>query len=496
MLGALAIPLSIYLLRRFSFSTFWAVALSVLGSGTYAVGRTGGLDFGQALATAIFVYAFAIIASERIHRTKVAMAAAAAMLLLGIIDQHAALHGHDDVPGTDWNTLLLLIGMMVVVHELRRTGVFGWTAIRAAKLARGNPVLILIYLCVATAVISALLDNVTTVLLFVPVTILICERLKVGAAPYVIFVVLASNIGGTATLIGDPPNIMIGSFARLSFMDFVKVDGPIALASLVLLVGIIAAGLRNRLHVSPEAQEEIMEFDESRAITETVFLRRCGVVVALVLLGFFLHGTLGLEPATIALGGAAAVLLLRKGDAEETLREVEWQTIFFYLGLFIMVSGLAEVGVVDMIARALIDSTCGGDVSGGLTGAQLFTLTMGTLWLSAISAAIMGNVALVPMMNAVIYDIGLALHPSPETATFVEIAHSPCVYPLWWALSLGACFGGNFTLVGAGANLVAAGIADRSRHPVTFVSFMKYGIPFTLVTMLMASAYLWLRFLR
>ena len=490
------IPVAARFLRKFTFSLSWAVALPVMGAGLYGLLRYEHLTLSQSLASAIFLFAFAIIASEKVHRTKVALAAAAAMLLLRLVDQHTALHGHGPVAGVDWNTLLLLIGMMIVVNELRHTGVFEWTAIKAAKLAGGNPVLILIYLCLATAAISAFLDNVTTVLLFVPVTILICESLKVSAAPYVIFVVLASNIGGTATLIGDPPNIMIGSAARLSFLDFLRVDGPIALAGMALLVATIGVGMRKCLHCAPEARAAIMEFDETRAITDKRLLWRCGIVVALILLGFFIHSSVGLEPATIALAGAAAVLLLRRGDPEESFREVEWPTIFFYLGLFIMVGALVEVGVVGIVARCVITATCGGAVSGALGQAQLFYLTMGVLWLSAISAGLMGNVALVPVMTAVIHNIAVTLHPSPETASFFEVAHAPAVYPLWWAVSLGACFGGNFTLVGAGANLVAAGIAERSRHPISFVRFLKYGVPFTLATMLLASLYLWLRFLR
>ena len=493
---ALYVVVAAYALRRLGFSALWAMVLPLCASAVHVLMRVNGLALEQAAATSIFLFAYALIASEKIHKTKVALAGASVMLLLGLVDQHTALHGHGDIEGTDWNTIFLLMGMMIIVSITRHTGVFQWIAIKAAKLARGNPVLIIIYLSIATAVLSAGLDNVTTVLLIAPVTILICESLAVDAVPFLIFVILASNIGGTATLIGDPPNIMIASSARLTFMDFLKIDAPIAIIVMLSFLGTIWLFMGKRMKVTDEQRQRVMEFDETRAITNVPLLKRSGAVIGLVLSGFVAHGALGLEPATIALAGAAALLIIRRDDPEETLREIEWPTIFFFIGLFIMVSALVKVGVVRMVGQGLIHATCGPDVTGGLTDPQRLHLTLGVLWLSAIASGIVDNIPFVATMNAVIHDMAISLHPEASTADFFQIAHAPDIIPLWWALSLGACFGGNFSLVGASANVVVAGIAERSKHPITFVRFLKYGIPITLQGIILSSFYLWLRFLR
>jgi Na+/H+ antiporter NhaD/arsenite permease-like protein len=474
----------------------WAIALPAAGVGVHAGLRAYGLTVQQAGATAIFLFVYALIASERIHKTRLALAGAAAVLTLRFIEQHTALHGKGEVEGVDWNTIFLLVGMMIIVNITRQTGVFQWLAIKAAKVARGNPVAILVLLSLITAVVSSALDNVTTVLLIAPVTILICESLAVDPVPLLICVVLASNIGGTATLIGDPPNIMIGSSAQLTFSDFLRVNGPFILVALGVFLGTAAVLFRRRLRVSQELRQRVMEFDDTKAITNHRLLRRCLVVIGVALMGFGAHGALHLEPATIALAGAAALLLTQRGDPEETLREVEWNTVFFFVGLFIMVGALVEVGVVRMVGEGIITLTCGEQRGAALTPGQRFTLTMGVLWFSAIASGIVDNIPFVATMNAVIHGMARSLHPDPANASFYEVAHAPDIYPLWWALSLGACLGGNFTLVGASANVVVAGIAGRARHPISFARFLKYGVPFTLQSMVLCSVYLWLRFLR
>jgi Na+/H+ antiporter NhaD/arsenite permease-like protein len=482
---------AVYALWRLRAGRTWAIATPVASVLAHFGLQAAGLSAPQAAACALFVFVYALIASERIHRTKLALVGASLMLLLRLVDQHAALHGHGEVAGTDWNTILLLIGMMIVVEETRRTGVFEWTAIKAARLARGEPVLIIIYMCTATALLSTVLDNVTTVLLFAPVTLLVCQSLKVDPAPYLISVIIASNIGGTATLVGDPPNIMIGSAGHISFMEFLAVDGPITALVMAAFLVTVWLAFRKRLVVTPEQRAHVMAFDESKAITDPAMLKRCGAVIGAILAGFCVHGAVGLEPATIALAGAAIILLISKGTLEEAFRAVEWETIFFYLGLFIMVSGLVEVGVVKLLADSVL-AAAGADA--GLSKAGLAALTMGVLWLSALAAGVMGNVAFVPIMSAIIADLAVGVHGGPADAAV--LSHQEAIYPLWWALSLGACFGGNFTLVGAGANVVVAGIADRSNHPIGFMRYMKYGVPLTLQSLLLSSVYLWLRFLR
>lgn len=490
----IALPLALaaaFGLWRLKAGLAWAVGAPLASLLAHLILQATGLAAPQAAACALFIFVYALIASERVHRTKLALLGASLMLLLRLVDQHAALHGHGEVAGTDWNTILLLIGMMIVVEETRRTGVFEWTAIKAARLAKGSPVLIIVYMCTATAILSTVLDNVTTVLLFAPVTILVCQALRVDAVPYLISVIVASNIGGTATLVGDPPNIMIGSAARISFMEFLVVDGPITALVMVAFLVTVWLVFRKRLVVTPEQRARVMAFDESSAISDPVMLKRCGLVILAILGGFCVHGAVGLEPATIALAGAAIILLISKGTLEEAFRAVEWETIFFYLGLFIMVSGLVEVGVVKLLADGVLSAA---GAESGLTPAGLAALTMGVLWLSALAAGVMGNVAFVPIMSAIISDLAIGIHGSPAEAGL--LSHQQAIYPLWWALSLGACFGGNFTLVGAGANVVVAGIADRAGSPIGFVRYLKYGIPLTLQALVMSSLYLWLRFLR
>ena len=451
-----------------------ALIFSLGGAAAYVALRATIMDVPQAVTTVMFLLAYGLIASERLHKTTVALGGAVAMLVVGLVTQAEAFHGHGAIEGVDWNTIFLLIGMMIIVNIMRHTGIFEYIAIKAAKLARGEPVAIMLLLSVVTALLSAALDNVTTVLLIAPVTILIARSLKTDPVPFLIFVVLSSNIGGTATLIGDPPNIMIGSSARIPFLAFLKINGPVILATLAVYLATVRFIMGKRLRVTAEQRQVVMAFREDEAITNWSLLRRSGVVIGLTLVGFFLHGKLGLEPATIALAGAALMMLMHREGPEEALREIEWPTIFFFIGLFIMVSALVKVGVVGMMGGSIL----------ALTRNNLTAMTLLVLWFSALASGLVDNIPFV----------ATTMHP--EATDFFAAAHAPDIWPLWWALSLGACLGGNLTLVGASANVVVAGISGRAGYPISFARFMKYGVPITIQGLLLSSVWLWFLFLR
>ena len=433
------------------------------------------------IASVVFVLTYLVIASERVHRTKAALLGAVIMLVLRLVDQHVAFHGSAKVFGIDWNTIFLLIGMMTIASTTARTGGFQWVAIKSAKLARGHPFWIIVLLTTGTAVLSAFLDNATTVVLMAPVTILICEALEVDPVPYLIFVVLASNIGGTATLIGDPPNIMIGSAAHLTFLDFLNIDLPVAVLSMFILFAAAWFYVRHRTSVTLRQRARLSRFDESQAITDRRLLRHCVLVGLAALAGFCLHAQLHLEPATIALAAATLLMLLQSGDIEEIFHGVEWGTIFFIIGLFVMVAALVDTGVIKLLSGYLL----------ALTGDNVLLLTMGVLIISAVMSGLMGNIAYVAAMNALLLDLAAAKHP--ELSGLAQI-HAPDMIPVWWALSMGACFGGNATIMGTAANVAVAGIADRAGYRMGFGRFMKYGIPVTIATIALSAAYLWLRF--
>ncbi len=441
---------------------------------------TGGI-----IASIIFALTYVLIATERVHKTKAVLLGGVVMLVVRVVDQHAAFHGvhgqpgRPDILGIDWNTIFLLVAMMTIASTVGRTGAFQWVAIRAAKLAGGSPFGIIALLCIGTAVLSAGLDNATTVVLMAPVTILICEALKTDPVPFLIFVVLSSNIGGTATLIGDPPNIMIGSYVHFSFVDFLKVDAPIALIGLVALIGVARLFAHLKMTVSQQQRDRLMEFDESRAITDPVLLRKSVIILILTLGAFCIHDLVHLEPATIALAGAALLMLLQKGDVEEIFHGVEWSTIFFIIGLFIMVAALVDTGVIGLLSVVLLNFTQG----------NTLLMTMSVLVLSAIISGLIGNIAYVAAMNALLGGLAATMHPE---LSGIAVLHVPEMIPVWWALSIGACFGGNSTLLGTAANVAVAGIAERSNYPMTFVRFLKYGLPITLMSIILGGVYLWI----
>lgn len=434
------------------------------------------------LATLIFVVTYGVIISERLNRAVVALAGAALMILLGVFDQEEA------VEAIDFNTLALLIGMMIIVNVLKRTGIFRYVGWRTAIMVTGNPWRLLLSFCLITAVASAFLDNVTTILLMVPVTIAICDDLRLDSRPFLIAQVIASNVGGTATLIGDPPNILIGSATGLTFVDFLVHLAPVVLVMLPLtFAGFwLLYGRTSQLGTpTASARAVLARADAREHITNESLLKRSGIVLALTIVGFVLHSVLHLEAGTVAMTGAVVLLLVSRVDVHDILAEVEWTTIFFFVGLFVLVGGLEATGLLDKIATR-VTSLTGGDV----------TLTvLLILWFAAVASAIVDNIPAVATMIPLTFSISRLLFPELAALGDVELATSPEVMPLWWALALGACLGGNGTLVGASANIVAAGIAERRNEPITFWSFTRVGLPFTLLTLVIASLYVWLRYL-
>ncbi|MCY9667524.1 ArsB/NhaD family transporter [Paenibacillus alginolyticus] len=418
-------------------------------------------------AIGIFLVIYALIISEKIHRTIVAMIGGLLMIILGIVDQETALHH------IDFNTLGLLIGMMIIVSTTAETGVFKYIAVFAAKKAKGEPVRILISLALITAVGSALLDNVTTVLLMVPVTFSITRQLRVNPVPFLITQIIASNVGGTATLIGDPPNIMIGSAVKeLTFMAFINNLAPIAALVMAAYVPIFIFLFRKGIRTMAELKQSIMEMDERELITDPNLLRKCLTVLGLTMLGFFTHQLFHLESATVALAGAFLLLLLTgEHMMEEALTKVEWMTIFFFVGLFVLVSGLIETGVIAKLAAQAIE----------LTGGNLVATSLLILWLSAIASAFLDNIPFVATMIPMIHEMGNMGVSNLE--------------PLWWSLALGACLGGNGSLIGASANLIVAGMSGKEGHPIRFMQFLKYGFPLMLLSIILSSIYVYIRYL-
>jgi Na+/H+ antiporter NhaD/arsenite permease-like protein len=421
----------------------------------------------EIFAVALFVVVLVGIATELINRTVAALLGAAVVVAFGVVEQTEAASEF-----IDWNTIGLLAGMMIIVSVLNKTGLFEYLAIRSAQLGKARPGRILILLSLVTAFLSAFLDNVTTVILMVPVTFLIADALDVSPLPFLLAQVMASNIGGAATLIGDPPNILIGSAADLSFSDFVLNLTPVVLLTLPFVLGFFYVAFRRELVAGEGAEETIGKLNARGAIRDAVLLRKSLIVLGVVILGFFLHGALHLEAATIALFGAAVLMLYARSDVEEILREVEWPTLLFFVGLFVLVGGLEVTGFVGRIAEVL-------------TGASnsLAITAMLVMWGSAIASGIVDNIPFTATMIPVIQELAQA-----EGLSEAEVR------PLWWALAIGADFGGNFTLIGASANVVVAGMSERAGRKISFLTFMAYGIPVTLISLVLATPYVLLRY--
>ena len=423
----------------------------------------------EVFAGIVFVLMYAVIVSEKIHRTVAAMIGAILLMLAGVLSQETALHH------VDFNTLGLLVGMMILVSVTSQTGLFDYVAVKAAKTAKADPRRLLIYLGLITAIFSAFLDNVTTVLLMVPVTFSITLKLKVKVVPFLLTQIIASNIGGTATLIGDPPNIMIGMAVKeLDFVAVLVNLAPIALLNLILVLFVMDVLYRKSLKTQPELQAKIMAMDERKSLTNMSLLYRCLFVLVLVILGFFTHSITHIESSLIALTGGFFILLLAGGSSkvvETALRKVEWPTIFFFIGLFIAVGGLIETGLInDMATKAV-----------ALTAGDVTMTSLLVLWLSALVSSVLDNIPFVATMIPLIENMG------QMGVTNLE--------PAWWSLALGACLGGNGTLVGASANLIVAAMAAERGVKITFMSYLKVGFGVMLMTIVVSTIYIYLRYL-
>ncbi|BDB00437.1 arsenical pump family protein [Clostridium botulinum] len=423
-------------------------------------------NFNMMLPAIIFIIVYALIISEKVNRVVASLGGAAIMLILKLITQEKAFLK------IDFNTIGLLVGMMIIVNITKRTGVFEYIAIKAAKFSKGNPIKILILFSVITAVLSGVLDNVTTVLLIVPVTLVITKTLEIDPIPFLMCEIFASNIGGTATLIGDPPNLMIGSAAGLSFLDFVKNLAPVIIIILTVTLLGIRQLYKNSMKTSEEDKKKIMALDESKAIRDMSLMKKCLTVLFLTLIGFLTHSYLGFESATIAIAGSAILLAISKVEPDEILQETEWGTIFFFIGLFIMTGVLEDVGIMEVLAQKTLSLTKGNLVMTGIF----------VLWISAIASAFIDNIPFVATMIPLIKAMG--------TMGGMDIV------PLWGALSLGACLGGNGTMIGASANLVVIGIAEKSGYKISFKDYFKLGFPVMLVSIIICTAYLLMFFLK
>lgn len=412
------------------------------------------------ISLSVFVVVMALVMSEVVNRTIAALAGACLILLLRIMTLDQAL-GY-----IDFNTLGVLVGMMIIVGIVKNTGVFEYVAIYASKKVKGDPWRIILSLSLITAVISAFLDNVTTVLLIVPMTFVITDTLELQPLPFLIPEIMASNMGGTATLIGDPPNIMIGSATDLGFVDFIVNLGPIVMVIFVVTFLIFKVLFRKRLIISPEKKREILQFDEKKAIKDPILLKKCLIVLGLVILGFFFHEQLNYPSALVAMSGAALLLLLSRESIDEVFSNVEWPTLFFFGGLFVLVGALEEVGVINDLASILVDMTKDNLV---LTGIIL-------IWFSALASSVLDNIPFVATLIPLIKAIG--------AKSGMDIT------PLWWAISLGACLGGNGTLIGASANVIVAGLAEKHGHRLTFGKYLKYGLPLMILSIFISTIYL------
>jgi Na+/H+ antiporter NhaD/arsenite permease-like protein len=419
---------------------------------------------GFVLSIVIFVLVYALIIWDRFDRAVVAFSGACLVVLVRIISQEEAF------AAIDFNTIGLLIAMMIIVMIMKRTGIFEFLAVKMVKVSKAEPFRLLILMSVTTGVLSAFLDNVTTILLVLPITMSVTKDLKLNPIPFIISEIFASNVGGTATLIGDPPNIMIGSATGLSFIEFLINDAVIAMPLLLVTSVIFAMLYRKSLVTTEDVKRKVLAIDETGFITDKLLLKKCIVVFSLVIIGFLLHGVLHYESSTIAMVGAAVLLFVSGLKSEEILLEVEWKTIFFFSGLFILVGSIVETGVMSALAKSVLNAT-GGD--------PLLTI-MAILWVSAIASAFVDNIPFVATMIPLIFELGQMSDMN--------------IYPLWWALSLGACLGGNGTAIGASANVVAIGMAERDGYHISFGQYFKIAFPVMIVTILITTVYVFFRY--
>jgi Na+/H+ antiporter NhaD/arsenite permease-like protein len=422
------------------------------------------------VALTVFIVAYALIATERIHKVKVALGGAVVVLALGIVDSDDVFYSHET--GIDWDVIFLLLGTMIIVGILRQTGGFEYTAIWAAKRAGGSPLRVMILLVIITAAASAILPNVTIVLLMAPVTLLVCDRLDINPIPFLIAEVLASNIGGVATLIGDPPNVIIGSRAHLSFNDFLIHLAPVAIIAMIVFVAVLPLLFRGTFGVHADRVAEVMSLNEREAIRDMRLLAKSGVVMAGVFTALVASSALHVAPSIVALIGAGVLVTISGLESIHYLASVEWETLLFFAGLFILVGSLVKTGVIAELAR----------LAGDVTGGNALLATMLILVVSAVLSGLIDNIPYVATMTPVVADLA------------ANIPNSGHVQAMWWALAIGAGFGGNLTAVGSSANVVMVGIAGREGFPIRFWQFTRTGAVVTALTIAVAAPYLWLRY--
>lgn len=426
------------------------------------------------ISAGLLILAYIFIALEKIPKVVIALLGGAITIILGLVSQTKAVDGvlnpHYFVNFIDFNVIFLLVSMMIIVSITTRSGVFSWMANELLKFTKGHPIRILFTLGIFTAVVSAFLDNVTTVILIMPITFAIAKKLDIDPVPYLLTEVFASNIGGTATLIGDPPNIIIGSAGGLSFMDFVKELTPIVCIILLAVVTVLALIFKKSLKADEAKMAEIAKIDNSHSITDKNLMIRSTTILLLVILGFVLHDKLHIETSVVAMLGASILLIFEKPT--DILRDVEWNTIFFFIGLFIIIGGLEASGGIKMMAEWIIQVT---------QGSQAAT-SMIILWASGIISGVIDNIPYTATMAPMLVEIEKAMG-------------ADYTYPLWWALSLGACLGGNMTIIGAAANVIVSENAIKEGHPISFMRFLKYGVLVVAISLLLSTAYIYLRFL-
>ena len=417
----------------------------------------------QIISVAVFLLVMAAIVTEKIHRTIAAVAGAVLLIFLHILNV-------DDAVGyIDFNTIGVLVGMMLFVAVVRNSGLFEYMAIKAAKIAKGNPWRIMLLFAVLTAILSAFLDNVTTVLLVGPMAIAITNILGIDPVPFLLAQILSSNIGGTATLIGDPPNIMIGSQAGLSFLDFITNTGPVVIIIMAAVCGCFYLIYGRRMLVEPEKMAAVMKLDETKSINDKKLLTKSVIMMVLVVVGFVCHASLGVDSCAIALASATIMMLIGGQDVEEIILGVEWSTILFFTGLFVVVGGMQQTGIITLLGNALVQAT----------GGNAVLLMILILWGSALFSSVLDNIPFVATMIPLILSMK---------------ADGMDVTALWWALSLGACLGGNGTLIGASANVVLSGISAKHGHPITFGKYLKIGFPMMVLSVAISTVFLLMRF--
>lgn len=427
------------------------------------------------LSAGLLIVAYIFIALEKIPKVTIALLGAAITIVLGLVSQTKVVNGlinpHYFINFIDFNVIFLLVSMMVIVSITTRSGVFNWIANELLKFTKGHPIRILFALGAFTAVTSAFLDNVTTVILIMPITFAIAKKLDVDPIPYLLTEIFASNIGGTATLIGDPPNIIIGSAGGLSFMDFLKELTPVVLLIMVVVLGLLSFIFRKKLVASEDKMNEIAQIDNSHSIVDKNLMIRSTVVLALVILGFMLHDVIHIETCVVAMLGAAFLLIFEKPS--DILKDVEWNTIFFFIGLFIIIGGLEASGGIRLMAEWILKVT---------QGSQAAT-SMIILWASGVISGIIDNIPYTATMAPMIVEIEKTMGQA-------------YAFPLWWALSLGACLGGNMTIIGAAANVIVSENANKEGHPISFMRFLKYGVAIVAISLVISTVYIYLRFLK